>query len=186
MSAPPFPLFHEVYASGERREAYAAARHDVIAAQVPAELATEWRQSGFGEYGGGLLWTVPPDKPSLDHRDWPGLDGTGIEVLRTAFASICLWQGGEFLWLNVHTGKITAFIGDAEIMFDSTLIERNFRRGVLLEPLFRKARQRFGAIGSEECFGFAPLPALGGAVEEEYLIKTSLREYVGMAAHALR
>jgi hypothetical protein len=186
MTTPTFRLFHAAFPLGVHREAYSPSRHDAAAANVPGALAAEWREFGFGAYGEGLLWTTAPDKPLLEFRDWPGLDGTGIEVLRTAFASVCLWQGGKFLWLNVHTGKITEFNPSADVMFDSTLIESNFRKSVLLEPLFRKARKRLGDIGPEECFGFAPLPALGGAIEEEYLIKTSMREYVGIAAHVLR
>jgi hypothetical protein len=182
----PFPLFHEAYPPSGEREAYDASRHDAVAAKVPAELQTEWRKFGFGGYGDGLLWTVAPDKPVLDYEDWPGLDGTGIEVVRTAFASVCLWQGGRFLWLNVHSGKITTFNPRADVMFDSSLIEKNFRNSVLLYPLFHAARQRFGDIGPDECFGFAPLPALGGAIDKEFLIKTSMREYVALAGQVLR
>jgi len=184
MATPPFPLFHAAYPPSGERVPYHP-RFDAVADKVPAALAAEWRSFGFGAYGGGLLWTVIPDEPLLDLRDWPMLDATGVEVLRTAFASVCLWQAGHFLWLNVHTGKTHSFSPRADVMFDSTLIEANFRKSVLLEPLFQQARKRFGDLTYEECFGFAPLPALGGAIAEEYLIKTQIREYVAVAAHVL-
>jgi len=181
----PFPLFHAAYPPSGTREAYDPLRHDATAAKVPEALATEWRNFGFGAYGKGLLWTVAPDRPFLNTNDWPQLDGTGIEVVRTAFASVCLWHNERFLWLNVHTGKATPFNPRIDIMFDSTLIETNFRKSVLLEPLFQKAVGRFGNLGPDECFGFAPLPALGGAMDEEYIFKTQMREYVGLVGHVL-
>jgi len=128
-----------------------------------------WPQTGpFSTQTIGLNW--------MAHR---------IEVVRTAFASVCLWHNERFLWLNVHTGKATPFNPRIDIMFDSTLIETNFRKSVLLEPLFQKAVGRFGNLGPDECFGFAPLPALGGAMDEEYIFKTQMREYVGLVGHVL-
>ena len=180
-----FPLFHAAFALSGERVAYDPSRHDAIAARVPPAVAAEWRRVGFGAYANGLLWNPRPDEPFLDPQDWSALDGSGIEVLRTAFASVCLWQGERFLWLNVHTGKATPFNPSAEIMFDSVLIEKHFRKSVLLEPLFNKARKRLGELGPEECYGFAPLPALGGDIAEEYLIKAPMREYVATAAQVV-
>jgi hypothetical protein len=148
-------------------------------------VAAEWRSSGFGAYGSGLLWTVVPDAPYLSPENWPALDGTGIEVLRTAFADVCLWQNGRFLWQSVYTGKATPMSSDAEILFEAGVTDKHFRKIVLFEPLFRRALKRLGPLSSEECFGFAPLPALGGAIAEEYLIKSRMREYVTIAANFL-
>jgi hypothetical protein len=180
-----FQLFHKEFPPTGERVPYNPAQHDALAAKVPAALAAEWQNFGFGAYGAGLLWTPVPDEPFLNPDDWAALDGTGIEVLRTAFADVCLWQNEDFLWLNVHSGKSFSFSPIAEILFDSALIEKHFRKSILLERLFQGACKRFGDLGSEECFGFAPLPALGGAIEEEYIIKTQMREYVAMAAQVL-
>src|SRR4051794_1616999 len=111
-----FPLFHSAFPPTRERDAYDPARHDTLAARVPALVAAEWRSSGFGAYGSGLLWTVVPDAPYLSPENWPALDGTGIEVLRTAFADVCLWQNGRFLWQSVYTGKATPMSSDAEIL----------------------------------------------------------------------
>lgn len=46
--------------------------------------------------GAGTIRDLVPDEPFLAPEDWPALDGTGIEVLRTAFADVCLWQGAGF------------------------------------------------------------------------------------------
>ena len=177
-----FQLFHKEFPPTGERSPYNPTRHDVLAAKVPAALATEWQNFGFGAYGGGILWTPVPDEPLLNPDDWDALDGTGIEVLRTAFADVCVWQNADFLWLNVHSGKHFSFSPIAELLFDSTFIEKHFRKSILLEQLLHRARKRFGDLGSEECFGFAPLPAFGGAIKEEYLIKTPMRHYVAMVA----
>jgi len=129
----------------------------------------------------GILRTRP-DSVVLDIQL---MGGTGIEVLRSAFADVCVWQGGRFLWLSVHSGKIATFSPNAEVVFDA-MTEKHFRKSVLLERLFAVARKRYGDLGAEDCFGFAPLPALGGAIAEQYLIKARMREYTATAAQVLR
>lgn len=185
MANTPFLLFHAEFPPAEERVPFDA-RHGGTLAKVPAALAEEWRDFGFGAYGQGLLWTPVPDEPFLNPDDWPDLDGTGVEVLRTAFADVVLWQGERFLQVNIHSGKSFSYNISAEILFESVMIEKHFRKSVLLERLFHRARKRFGDLSSDECFGFAPLPALGGAIAEEYIIKTKMREYVAMAAQALQ
>lgn len=186
MATTSFPLFHAQFPPAEERVQYDPSRHDVLATKVPPALAAEWRSFGFGAYGAGLLWTPVPDEPFLDPDDWPDVDGKGVEVLRTAFADVLLWQGERFLQLSVHSGKSFSYDTTAEVLFDSAMIEKHFRKSVLLEPLFHRARKRLGDLSSEECFGFAPLPALGGAIAEEYIIKTKMRGYLATAAQVLR
>jgi hypothetical protein len=180
-----FDSFHAALPPSVERVPFDPQRHGALASKVPADLAAEWRNFGFGAYGSGLIWTcVPDDEPFLDPDDWSRLDGTGIEVLRTAFADVCLWQKDQFLLLSVHSGKVFEFGSNAELLFGS-LIHEQFRKNYLRERLFGVARQRLGDLGPEDCYGFAPLPALGGAIAEEYLIKSPMREYVAMAAQVL-
>jgi hypothetical protein len=181
-----FAQMHAAYPPDGKREVYDPKRFGKFANKVPAQLADEWRSMGFGSYGRGLLWLLPPDKPVLDRRDWDFLDGTGVNVLRTAFGNVCVWQGDEFLWLNEHTGKLGRFPANPTILLNFTLTGAGFRENVLMEPLFLKAQSMLGDIGPDECYGFAPLPALGGAIEEPYLVKTDLREYVALAGHVLK
>jgi hypothetical protein len=184
--ANPFAQMHAAYPPDGKREAYDPKRFDKFADKVPAQLAEEWRSTGFGSYGGGLVWLVPPDTPILNRRDWDFLDGTGVDVLRTAFGNVCVWQGNQFIWLNEHTGKLGRFPANPRILLNFTLTGSGFRENVLMESLFLKARSTLGDIGPDDCFGFAPLPALGGAIEEQYLIKTNLREYVALAGDVLK
>ena len=152
---------------------------------MPDEVAAEWRNFGFGAYGGGLLWTPVPDEPLLDPDDWAALDGTGVEVLRTAFADVCVWLGAGFLWVNTLSGQTASYPPSADILFDAVVTEKHFRKSVLLEKLFISASRRLGDLGRDECFGFAPLPALGGAVAEEYVVKVRMRDYLAMVAQVL-
>jgi hypothetical protein len=181
----PFRSLHAAFPPDTDRMPYDGSKHDAFAVKVPEAVAAEWREFGFGGYGHGILWMTPPDEPFLDPEDWDGLDGTGIEVLRSAFADVCLWQGGRFHWVSVLSGKIHLFSSNPEIVFDA-LTEKDFRKSALLERLFGIARKRLGDLGSEECYGFAPLPALGGAIAEQNLIKTPMREDVAIAAQTLR
>src|SRR5262245_55305287 len=111
-----FRSFHAAFPPDKERAPYDAARFDALAAQVPPAVAAEWRTFGFGGYGNGLLWTPRPDEAFFDPDDWPGLEDSAIEVVRTAFADVCVWQGGRFHWLSVHSGKMQAFSANPEIM----------------------------------------------------------------------
>lgn len=185
MSNSDFPRFHATFPPNGERVAFEESRFGDYLAKVPAEVANEWRNFGFGAYGNGLIWTTPPDQPLLDHEDWPGVEADAVEILRTAFANVCMWQGGQFLWLNVHTGKIGQLSDVAQILFDAGLCSPDFRKEVLMEPLFGKLRKRLGELSAQECYGFAPLPALGGDSSEEQAIKTPISEYIAMASQVL-
>src|SRR5262245_39471360 len=149
MTTTMFRSFHAAFPPDKERVTYDPSKHDALAEKVPAALAAEWRAFGFGSYGSGILWTPVPDEPFLDPEDWPGLDGTGVEVLRSAFADVCVWQGGRFLWLSVHSGKIASFPPNAEIMF-VTMTQGDFRKSLLLERMFAVARKRYGDLGPED------------------------------------
>lgn len=185
MSKTDFPKFHATFPPSGDRAAFDESRYGDYLAKVPTEVANEWRNFGFGAYGDGLIWTTPPDQPLLDPAEWPGIEDNAVEVLRTAFANLCLWQGGRFVWLNVHTGKIAQLSDVAQILFDAGLCNRDFRKEVLMEPLFAKLRKRLGDLDVKECYGFAPLPALGGDSSPDQAIKTEIRAYIAMAAQAL-
>lgn len=184
MSATAFESFHEAFPPDSNREPYDAKRFSAFADKVPGELVSEWRQVGFGGFGNGFLWMPPPDEPLLDQSDWPSLDGSGIEIMRSAFGDVCLWQGDQFCWLSLYSGKLHAFSNDTEVFFHGRA-RKNFRETVLLERIFNIARDRLGDLNKDECYGFAPLPTLGGAIAEKYLIKTRMREYVAMVAQTV-
>jgi hypothetical protein len=180
MTKTSFPLFHQAYPISQEHVSFNFERHGAFLAKIPAPLSVEWLNFGFGAYGKGLLWIPEPDKPLLDPNDWDALDGTGVEVLRTAFADVCVWQNERFLWLSVYDGRVFSYSPHTEIFFDASMTEKYFRKSVFLERLFKIATKRFGNLDSDECFGFAPLPTLGGGISEDYLIKTKMRPYVSL------
>lgn len=179
-----FEDFYRAFPPAQDRIPFDVARHGDFAKQVPPDLADQWRKHGFGAYGSGLIWACDPSEPFVDPEDWQGIDKSAIEIFRTAFADVCFWQKNQFVFLSVHSGKLSRFGSNAEILY-ATFLPPDFRKSVLLERIFKIARKRLGELKSDECFGFAPLPALGGAISEEYLIKSKLREYIAMAAQVL-
>jgi hypothetical protein len=181
-----FELFHNVFPPGDPRVPFDPSRHAAFIDKVPPTLAAEWVAFGFGTYGSGFLWTMQPDEPVFDPEDWAALDGTGIQILRTAFGDLFIWQGGNVLWLNVLNGKATTLTSNIELLFESALIQKQFREDALLERMFNIAHKQHGKLGPDECYGFAPLPALGGAAVPENIVKVKLREYVAMAAQVVR
>jgi hypothetical protein len=176
-----FSAFHATFPPDAGREPYVPARHDAFAERVPPAVLHEWREFGFGSYGHGIVWTVLPDEPFLDPDDWNGLDGTGIEILRSAFGDVCIWQGGRFLWVSVLSGIVSKYSINPEVVFIS-MTKPDYRKIILLERILHIGRGRFGELSKDDCFGFAPLPVLGGAIAEKYLIRTPMREYVAMSA----
>ena len=182
MSDTRLDIFQKHYPPTGPRVAYDPDRHDAFSREVSDGLAHEWRTFGFGAYADGLLWTPEPDRPVLDHEEWPGLDGSGIDVLRTAFGCVFVWQKGLLLYVNVHSRRIVEMGPDIDAALNFGIIDMYFRKDALMAPLFKKAVKRLGAIGPDECFGFAPLPSLGGDYDMKYVVKTDLRSYVAMAS----
>lgn len=182
----PLPGFHAAYAPDAPRIPFDPVAHADAARRVPAPLLAEWNAVGFGGYGGGLLWTPDPARPCFNPDDWAALDGSGIEILRTAFADLFVWQGGQVLWLNVLNGNAVALTPSIELLFESALLSKSFRADTLQERLFKTARKQHGSLAPDECYGFAPLPALGGAMTAKYVVKVKLREYVALAAQVYR
>ena len=180
----PFPQFHETYEVGDRRRPYDGRRHAPYASLVPELLVREWRAHGFGEHAEGAIWTLSPDASYLDPAEW-GLHRSAIPILRTAFASHLFWCDEAFVWLNPFTGKATQLGSDPELQFEYTFVDPLFMKDMLRTALFRTARRRLGPLDEDECYGFAPLPALGGAVSAKYLMKTDMREYLSLSASVL-
>jgi hypothetical protein len=180
-----FRNFHRAYPPDEGHEPYDPARHDAFADRVPIEILNEWRKFGFGSYGNGIIWTVSPDEQFLNPDDWHDLDGTGIEVLRTALGDVGICQGGKFIWISILTGQTIVTSTKILLIFRLLATPRR-RKRMLFDRFFSITRKRLGPLTKDECYGYVKLPALGGAVKEKYLIKTPLREYASMSAAALR
>lgn len=180
-----FPEFHLAFPPDEGHEPYDPERHDAYAEKVPPEVLHEWREFGFGSYGQGIIWTVSPDERFLNPDQWNVLDGTGVEVLRTAFGDFGVCQGGTFIWISILTGRVEVTSIEIRNIFRS-LAQPDYRRMLLFERFFLITSKRVGPLTKDECYGFSTLPALGGAVKEKYLTKTPLGDYASIAASALR
>ena len=176
-----FLSFHRSYPLSDLRTSYDPSKHGKFTAKVPSKLVSEWQNFGFGAYSDGLLWLTSPDEPVLDTSEWQGLKETAIGILRTAFGDVCLWQDDHFIWVNVLSGKTEVCDPNIEILFDG-FTDSSFRKIVLLERLFKWSCNRYGNLKSDECFGFAPIPSLGGAIAEEYIVKVKIRPYLSMIA----
>ena len=182
----PFASFHAAYPPDAPRLLFDAAVHADAARRVQPLLVAEWQAVGFGGYGGGFLWTPDPARPCFDPDDWAALDGSGIEILRSAFGDLFVWQNNQVLWLNVLDGKAVALTPKIELLFEFALLSKAFRADTLQERLFKTARKLHGKLEPDECYGFAPLPALGGAMTAQYVVKVKLREYVALVAQVYR
>ena len=173
-----FPAFHKMYPPDKPRTLFEIHKHQKYAKTVPTSLYNEWTNFGFGSYGNGLIWTVEPNENILNVDDWEILDGTCIEILRTAFGNICIFQNGYFLWLNPYTKNVTKFPIHIETLFETSLNNKYFKKNILWDTLFKQANKKLGILEADECYGFAPLPMLGGATKKEYLIKIKMRAYL--------
>jgi hypothetical protein len=98
---------------------------------------------------------------------------------------VCLWYNDIIIWLNTLTGVPTEFPFDINIIFNISFTNNNFKKNILMEDLFKYADKTLGKLSSDECYGFAPLPALGGAIKKEYLVKVKMREYLAIMAQTI-
>ena len=176
--------YHNAFKANKDFKPFDPKIHNKYQSQIPAGLFKEWQEYGFRGYHEGFIWTCDPEDKIIDPLEWKGVEKDGIEILRSAFGDVCIFQNNKFEWLNIYTGKFSSFNANLNIHFNFTLIRESFREEFLLEKLFKVAVEDLGLLAWDECYGFAPLPILGGAMTKNYLIKVKVKEYLSLVAQA--
>ncbi|KEO81840.1 T6SS immunity protein Tdi1 domain-containing protein [Tumebacillus flagellatus] len=151
---------------------------DKFAGKIPAELAAIWQQYGFGTLLTGYLKIINPDQfQDVLHTSY-FRSRVAIPILATAMGDLITWEENRYVRLvNYRKGKFQGISAGFEFFF-SDLEDPQFLTKDLDAAPFLEAVREYGAPKYDECFGYVPLLALGGAEKVENLKKVQLLEHL--------
>jgi hypothetical protein len=174
-----FARFVEVHGPVADATPFSEERLGGRAAILPPALLRFWQDEGWGTYADGFLRMVEPAayEPVLD--DWLGLSERRATVLSSALGHLFVWAGGVAHMLDPHQGRVTKLTDDVEILFGTVLCDDDVLAG-LGRDLYVEALPRLGRPTPDECFGFVPALALGGARTAENLERVQAREHLAI------
>jgi len=188
------PQFNEQYS--ETLVQYAEIDNSIISQYkdiLPEELIALWEKYGFFQIDNGLLWFVNPNDYKEVIEEWKNVnemltfdDSEYSVIARTAFGCLLIWVGdGDNSYLarlNIITNEWSAPATNMDFFFNVLLLDWTYKEDDLDEILFKECYENLGLLAPDECYGFVPLPALGGAKDVKFAEKVKLNEYLSICA----
>lgn len=146
---------------------------------VPPDVVQAWREHGAGYVGDGYFRFVDPARAELM------LAGTGIPegsvaLFTTALGDVVAWSKGlvlvfKYRWGVMDVGRDLGFARLAALVTDPGARDTTWE----WQPYPEKTA-RDGVPEFEQCYGFVPLLALGGAPNAEQLKPAGLYEHIAL------
>lgn len=175
----------DLFQNFKRESMVPAALCEKYASTLPPELLNVWRDYGFGTLLDGCLKIINPDEYQDLLHDTYALSDSAIPVFATAFAGLLTWEKGRYLrFINYQNGTFEGVCAGLNF-FWGDLADGVFNDRFLELARYQKAIQALGPLRFDECFGYAPLPGLGGSRRAEHLRKYKLREHIAFIAQAV-
>ncbi len=152
------------------------------AAKVPAEAVQLWRSHGAGFVGDGYFRFVDPARATTMIGNVFGLPENSTVLFTTALGDVVAHVSGMYLVLKSRFGAIDVIEGTSFASLVE-LIQDPAQRDVAWEwQPYPAARDRDGVPHFEQCFGYAPLLALGGSPDPNNLKLGGLYEHLAIIA----
>lgn len=144
---------------------------------LPDVILQHWKSAGRCGYAEGAFWFVNPDSYAsavsrLDRLKNPVVFG------RTAFADLFLWSEGQMYYFTPEDQTYSKSGPYLETYFNVMLCEKTTRASLWRMRTFKSALKRLGPLGEDECYGYVPLPALGGSGKSDTLKKVKILPYL--------
>ncbi|WP_311775743.1 T6SS immunity protein Tdi1 domain-containing protein [Listeria booriae] len=145
---------------------------------VPNELVTIWREYGMGTLLGGYLKLINPDDFQDILEEGYFRSEVSIPIFAMSMGDIITWEDNRYVRkLNYRMGTFEGIAAGFEFFLDD-LASDYFKEKYFDLVQYQEAVERFGEPTYDECFGYIPLLALGGAEKVENLQKVKLREHI--------
>lgn len=99
----------------------------------------------------------------------------------TAFGEILTWERNKYICkVSFPEGHSEVLASGAQFFFDD-LLDKKYAEKCFHINLYCNATKELGQLDEDECFGFTPLPTLGGPIDLVHLQKVKCREYLHIA-----
>ncbi|MBC1371387.1 DUF1851 domain-containing protein [Listeria booriae] len=145
---------------------------------VPDELLNIWREFGMGTFLGGYLKLINPDDFHDILEEGYFRSEVSIPIFATSMGDIITWEDNRYVRkLNYRMGTFEGIAAGFEFFLDD-LASDYFKEKYFDLAQYQEAVEQWGEPAYDECFGYVPLLALGGAEKVENLQKVKLREHI--------
>lgn len=192
-----FEYFLEKFGSPIEQVACSQATLDKFKGKLPDRLLEYWQEYGFCGFKEGLFWIVNPDDYEdimdewLEHTDLPDQDIYHV-FARNAFGDLFLWgeKTGFKYEITAANGWIIEQEGNAPIENDFSVkcffginsLAKHDVKDLKQKTLFVRAVKKFGALKSDEMFGFEPSLMVGGEPLLQNLNKVNIYIHLSILA----
>lgn len=85
-----------------------------------------------------------------------------VPFATTAFGDIFAWNSDGYIQLYKMTEGISTIIMSGDKFFIQNTADEEFQKEYFELEMFYAAKERYGNLLPDQCFGFVPIPALGG------------------------
>jgi hypothetical protein len=156
---------------------------DSLPPGFPDSLCDYWRVHGFGAYAEGLIWTHPLSDFEAIIEEWVGTRlKDAVLLVRFSFGDFVLWTRKRVFFVSVHRGYVEELPSDVSFLFDEMLCDDVFLEKFARRSLHLQCNRRLGALSTDQCFGFVPALALGGAENADAVSKVQMGEHLAFLA----
>ncbi|MBC2315546.1 DUF1851 domain-containing protein [Listeria booriae] len=145
--------------------------------KLPEEMINFWTKYGFGTFMEGYFKSVNPIEYKDILEDTSERYTDGIVLFTTGMGDLIIWSDGYVRLLNYRYGIVKTIFFSFEFFFEDTA-DDEFRVEELMWNPYQEAVKKLGIPAYDECFGYVPILALGGAEKVENLQKMKLKEHI--------
>ncbi|HEK9100050.1 DUF1851 domain-containing protein [Bacillus pfraonensis] len=145
--------------------------------KIPEQIIDIWKKYGFGSMLNGYLRVVNPEKYLEILKDSYIRYQEAIPVFTTGMGDILVWENNYLLLLNYRKGVVDVAAGKFKFFFNNAADDYFLERVLDWNP-YQEAKDRYGELAFDECFGYTPLLGLGGSEKVENLQKVKLIEHI--------
>jgi len=153
---------------------------------LPQELIHMWELFGWGTYMNGFLRIINPiDWEFFTHKHI-NLVTPSIPFAITAFGDILLWLSDGYIeTVSFRKGYREVIESGMELFFNDTLTDIVYCLEELKSTQFMEAKTRLGVPAYDQCYGYVPLLALGGAEQVENIQILDLQTHLELMAQVV-
>lgn len=151
--------------------------------KVPESLIEIWKTTGLGKYNDGLIEFVNPADFEDNLWTWLGREVPNyVPFAISGFGELFYYrklteEDEDVCLIDIQYRKIETLVWSMDGFLNDLLLDDEDRNVWLRESLFVEAVKQKGKLEQHEIFTFAPILALGGAEEIEYLQKGNAQVY---------
>ncbi|MFB0844497.1 T6SS immunity protein Tdi1 domain-containing protein [Paenibacillus oleatilyticus] len=146
--------------------------------RVPEQLINVWKNYGFGTILNGYLKIVNPDMYRSLLEGVYVRSQESLVIFTTSMGDLLVWEDNKYLLLlNFRKGKMQGISSGFDYFFSDLEDQASLQDDLDWLP-YPDARKKYGEVGFDECFGYAPILGLGGAEKVENLKKVKIIEHI--------